>query len=120
MPNRRAEPFHHAPVDQKYLLISALALLLNAMGRTRTKKDVAAPPPAPPKLLPSIPSLLEKSQTLIVQCDYELAKRFLSRIFEQQPAHAEAKEMLGVVQLETGDLFSAKEVCILLTLPGQH
>ncbi|KAJ7601783.1 hypothetical protein DFH06DRAFT_1489156, partial [Mycena polygramma] len=78
------------------------------MVRTQTKKKSAARPTdasagvLPSSAPPSIPALLEKAQTLIVQCDYELAQRFVTRVLEQQPSNAEAKEMLGVVQLEMG------------------
>lgn len=88
------------------------------MGRTRTKsrKAQAVGAPAIPAAAktdsqsPAIPALLEKAQTLIVQCDYELAERFVKRILERDPAHAAAREMLGVVQLETGELFQAQQV----------
>lgn len=60
--------------------------------------------------LPSIPSLVEKAQSLIEQCDYDLAQRFIQRILEQQPANVEAKEMLGVILLEIGEIRRAKEV----------
>ena len=59
---------------------------------------------------PSIPSLLEKAQTLIVQCDYDLAQRFALRILEREPSNVDGKEILGVTQLETGDIDSAKQV----------
>ena len=87
------------------------------MGRTKPKKQAitkateAASKSDIPKQ-PSIPALLEKAQSLIVQCDYELAIRFIQRILEQQPSHAEAKELLGVVQLEMGDVDAAKQVWI--------
>jgi len=87
------------------------------MGRTRTKKKVhtkATGPPIQhatvPKSTPSIASLIEKAQSLIVQCDYELALRFIRRVIEQEPKNAEAKEMLGVALLETGEIMAAKEV----------
>lgn len=83
------------------------------MGRTRTKKQAhtkASNPPAQRPTPPSIKSLLEKSQSLIVQCDYELALRFIHRILEQDPKNAEAKEMLGVALLETGETEKAKLV----------
>lgn len=89
------------------------------MGRTRTKSRKAqaagAPPPTASKpesaaQPPSIPALLEKAQTLIVQCDYALAERFVQRILEREPTHAAAREMLGVVQLETGELELAQQV----------
>lgn len=88
------------------------------MGRSRTKtrksahivtKNIAEEP----KAAPSITSLLEKGQTLIVQCDYELAGRFVQRVLEREPHHAQAKEMMGVIQLETGELDAAKLVCTL-------
>lgn len=87
------------------------------MGRTRTKKQAAAknvePPASSPQVPPSIPALLQKAQSLIVQCDYELAQRFITRVLEQQPSHAEAKEMLGVAQLELGEIEAARAVGFL-------
>lgn len=84
------------------------------MGRIRTKtrksKPVVTASTAESANAPSIPSLLEKAQTLIVQCDYDLARRFVERILEREPHNAEAREMLGVVQLETGNLDGAKNV----------
>ncbi|KAI0707353.1 TPR-like protein [Earliella scabrosa] len=84
------------------------------MGRTRpktrkikpvvTQNTAEEPPPPPP-----ISALLEKAQALIVQCDYDLAGRFARRVLEREPDNVEAKEMLGVVQLETGELLAAKE-----------
>lgn len=84
------------------------------MGRTRTKKKavkvVESPVKQPTPNAPSIASLLQKAQSLIVECDYELAQRFTERILQQEPSHAQAKEMLGVIQLETGEIDSAKQV----------
>ncbi|KAJ7227211.1 hypothetical protein GGX14DRAFT_348423 [Mycena pura] len=90
------------------------------MGRTRTKKKTAARTPASPisSKVPSIPALFEKAQSLIVQCDYELAQRFITRILEQQPSNAEAKEMLGVVQLEMGDITAARATFTALLPPN--
>lgn len=94
------------------------------MGRTRTKKTAArtteVPVAATPSAAPSVPSLLAKAQSLIVQCDYELAQRFITRILEQQPSHAEAKEMLGVVQLETGEIEAARLVSRILRVSDIH
>ena len=84
------------------------------MGRIRTKtrkaKTIVTASTAADSMGPPISSLLEKAQTLIVQCDYDLAGRFVQRILEREPHNAEAREMLGVVQLETGNLDSAKTV----------
>ncbi len=89
------------------------------MGRTKPKKKAhtkATDTPAQkssstkPEKAPSIPALLEKAHELITQYDYELALRFMRRILEQQPSNAEAREMLGVCLLETGEIDDAKEV----------
>lgn len=85
------------------------------MGRTRPKNrkiksvvtENTGDAPAPP---PSVSALLEKAQTLIVQCDYELAGRFARRVLEREPQNVEAKETLGVAQLESGELLAAKQV----------
>ncbi|KAJ7773281.1 hypothetical protein B0H16DRAFT_1511732 [Mycena metata] len=92
------------------------------MTRTKTKKKSTArvpeSPATPVHTAPSIPALLEKAQSLIVQCDYELAQRFITRILEQQPANAEAKEMLGVVQLEMGEIEAARATFSTLLPPN--
>ncbi|KAJ7639872.1 hypothetical protein DFH06DRAFT_1001372 [Mycena polygramma] len=94
------------------------------MVRTQTKKKSAARPTdasagvLPSSAPPSIPALLEKAQTLIVQCDYELAQRFVTRVLEQQPSNAEAKEMLGVVQLEMGEIDAARATFSALLPPN--
>jgi Flp pilus assembly protein TadD len=85
------------------------------MGRTRTKSKKTFPkitesPAEKSTSEPSVLSLLEKAQTLIAQCDYGLARLFVQRILEQSPTNAEAREMLGVVQLETGEIDGAKTV----------
>ena len=88
------------------------------MGRTRTKtrkikacaseKKIDGPSPLPP-----VSALLEKAQSLIIQCDYELAARFAQRVLEREPENVEAKETLGVAQLETGLISEAKEVSMI-------
>ncbi|GLB40381.1 putative tetratricopeptide repeat [Lyophyllum shimeji] len=92
------------------------------MGRTRPKKKAASKATDPPvqhaASTPSVAALLEKAQSLIVQCDYDLAQRFIRRILEQQPSNAEAKEMLGVVLLETGEIDAAKQAFLSLLPPN--
>ncbi|KAK0469663.1 uncharacterized protein EV420DRAFT_1297842 [Desarmillaria tabescens] len=85
------------------------------MGRTKAKKRAKSkavdPPPQDfPQKGPSISSLLEKAQSLVTQCDYDLARRFILRILETEPTNTEAQEMLGVVELERGDIDAAKRV----------
>ena len=87
------------------------------MGRTRPKTRKARPPASElaeslreNKSEPTVAALLEKAQDLIVQCDYDLAGKFVERVLKRSPHNVEAKEILGVVQLETGLLDSAKQV----------
>ncbi|KAF8638296.1 hypothetical protein AX17_002316 [Amanita inopinata Kibby_2008] len=85
------------------------------MGRTRPKKNVISKATnAPvnqgsPHKAPSIPALLEKAQSLVVQCDYELALRFARRVLEIQPNHVEATEIVGISLLETDEIDAAKQ-----------
>ncbi|KAF9565283.1 TPR-like protein [Agrocybe pediades] len=93
------------------------------MGRTRTKKGSSKPQEQPgqqaaSKPPPSTASLLEKAQELIVQCDYELALKFVRRVLQQDPKNAEAKEILGVCLLETGEIEEAKEAFLALLPPN--
>ncbi|KAF7316819.1 hypothetical protein HMN09_00415000 [Mycena chlorophos] len=90
------------------------------MGRTQIKKKIL---PKPQKAqttspAPTIPALIEKAQNLIVQCDYGLAQRFITRILNTEPTNVIAKEMLGVVQLETGDISAAKATFTALLPPN--
>jgi hypothetical protein len=85
------------------------------MGRTRPKTRKAPQPSETPRE-PTVEALLEKAQELIVQCDYDLAGRFVERLLQRAPDSAEAKEMLGVVQLETGLLDKAKQVSFKTSL----
>ncbi|TFK27127.1 TPR-like protein [Coprinopsis marcescibilis] len=88
------------------------------MGRTKTKKKGRSKPENAVSQLPGVTSsnpptieaLQEKAQELIIQCDYELAVKFVERILEQDPTNVEAKEMLGVSLLEMGELEQAKQV----------
>lgn len=87
------------------------------MGRTRTTnthtrrlKAVTTQASSSATAPPSVPALLAKAQSLVEQCDYQLAARFLQRILETDATHIEARELLGVVQLELGDLDAARLV----------
>ena len=98
-------------------LLSSKLTLTVSMGRTRPKTRKARPP-APEltesqrenKSEPAIEALLEKAQELIVQCDYDLAGKFVERVLKRAPDNVVGKEILGVVQLETGLLDAAKQV----------
>jgi len=97
------------------------------MGRTRTKNQKLHSKATDPsannvseKQGPSVSVLLEKAQSLMVQCDYELALRFLRRVIEKDPKNIEAREILGIALLETGEVEAAKDVCKdLIFLPRE-
>ncbi|KAJ1300064.1 hypothetical protein OPQ81_002546 [Rhizoctonia solani] len=93
------------------------------MGRTRTKGSTqakATPAPGSNKSVPepSIEALFEKAQELIIQCNYDLAHRFVQRILERDPTNAEAREMGAVVDLERGETESAKQIFLTLVPPS--
>lgn len=51
-----------------------------------------------------------KAHTLLAQQDYELASRFLARILTQDPNNIETRELLGVCDLELGNVQEARNV----------
>jgi Flp pilus assembly protein TadD len=85
------------------------------MGRTRIKnKKIKASSSTQETSVqkhesPSPAALLEKAQSLIVQCDYELAKRFVERALQPDLSNPIAREMLGIVELELGNIEEAKQ-----------
>ncbi|EGN99228.1 hypothetical protein SERLA73DRAFT_182119 [Serpula lacrymans var. lacrymans S7.3] len=105
------------------------------MGRIRTKSKRTIPTvtnaPASTPLtattqVPSIQSLLSKAQELIVQCDYDLARKFIQRVLVRdgdgaagasKTDRSQAREMLGVVLLELGEVDKARETFLALFPP---
>ncbi|KAL7416715.1 hypothetical protein BDY24DRAFT_378030 [Mrakia frigida] len=57
---------------------------------------------------PPVEELLGKAHTLLAQQDYELASRFLARILTTEPSNIEARELLGVCDLELGNVEEAR------------
>ncbi|CAE6366950.1 unnamed protein product [Rhizoctonia solani] len=93
------------------------------MGRTRTKKTKQVKPTSAsaqgstaPE--PAIESLLEKAQELVIQCNYDLAHRFVQRILEREPTNIEAREMSAVVDLERGEIEDARQTFLTLVPPS--
>ena len=80
------------------------------MGRTRVKTKKQLVTSNGEVSQPSLESLFAKAQTLLTQCDYDLAQKFALRILERSPANVEAKEMLGITQLEKSQLQQARKV----------
>jgi thioredoxin-like negative regulator of GroEL len=103
-------------IQQSSPLPPALYTLFLAMGRTRTKKvkqakpTIAHAPSSQPE--PTIESLFEKAQELLIQCNYDLAHRFVQRILDRDPTNIEAREMSAVVDLERGEIENARQVWV--------
>jgi len=91
----------------------------DAMGRTKTAAETkghrnVSPTGTPSKKEPSVPDLLAKAQSLMGQMDTELARRFAARILEMEPDNFEAREMLGIMEAEEGNIDAARKVSLQL------
>ncbi|KAG1866213.1 hypothetical protein F4604DRAFT_2024862 [Suillus subluteus] len=85
------------------------------MGRARAKTKKFVPivtnssQSSSSSATPAISALLDKAQELIVQCDFPLARKFIERALVRGDGSVseknQAREMMGVVLLETGELF---------------
>ncbi|AAW44010.1 hypothetical protein CNBF2810 [Cryptococcus deneoformans B-3501A] len=84
-------------------------------GRSSTGSK-QAPPPQSSGQPHDAASLIEKAHTLLAQSNFELAIKFLERALEVEPTHAEAKELLGIAELEGGDAERGRE-CLIQLLP---
>jgi len=67
---------------------------------------------------PTTAALLAKAQELVVQCDYDLALQFVDRVLEREENNVEARELKGVVEMESGDVDKAKEIFLSLVPPS--
>jgi hypothetical protein len=96
------------------------------MGRARAKAKKSVPIVTNPSrsssssATPAISALLDKAQELIVQCDFPLARKFIERVLVRDDGSVseknQAREMMGVVLLETGEVDKAREAsgnCLL-------
>jgi tetratricopeptide (TPR) repeat protein len=67
---------------------------------------------------PSAASLIDKAHTLLAQSNFDLAIQFLNRALEIDPENLEARELVGVGELEGGDAEVGREVsgvwCLVL------
>jgi Flp pilus assembly protein TadD len=59
---------------------------------------------------PSAASLIDKAHTLLAQSNFDLAIQFLNRALEIDPENLEARELVGVGELEGGDAEAGREV----------
>ncbi|KAF9514937.1 hypothetical protein BS47DRAFT_1376401 [Hydnum rufescens UP504] len=78
---------------------------------SKSKKNVPQPLPTP--------ALVNKAQSLMGEMNYELARRFIQRILEIEPNHVEAREMLGIIEIEEGNVDDARTLFTSLVPPSQ-
>jgi len=71
-----------------------------------------------PSSAPSIPDLLKMVQNLIGELNFELARRSVDRILEREPANVEAREILGSIEIEEGNIDAARKVFKTLVPPS--
>ncbi|KAF8588289.1 TPR-like protein [Ramaria rubella] len=97
------------------------------MGRTKVKKNVRTSnikveplSPVNPQTPPTTASIFEKAKILVTQCNYDLAHKFLVRVLEQEPNHTAARELLGEVCLEMGELEDATQMFESLLPPSPY
>ncbi|KAK6906066.1 hypothetical protein I203_100048 [Kwoniella mangroviensis CBS 8507] len=62
-------------------------------------------------------SLIDKSHTLLAQSNFELAIKFLDRALELEPSNVEARELVGIAELEAGDEERGREHLLQLFPP---
>ncbi|WVQ81488.1 hypothetical protein IAT38_003612 [Cryptococcus sp. DSM 104549] len=62
-------------------------------------------------------SLIEKAHILLAQSNFELAAKFLERALEVESSNLEARELLGIAELEAGDPEAGRAHLLLLLPP---
>jgi len=72
------------------------------------------------KPAPTVEALLAKAQELVVQCEYDLARQFVDRVLDREGEgeNAGARELKGVVEMESGDPDKAKDIFLTLVPPS--
>ncbi|KAF8340566.1 TPR-like protein [Cantharellus anzutake] len=70
------------------------------------------------KAPPSIPDLLGSAQSLMDQMNFESARRFVDRILERDPANSKGREMLGLIEIEDGNIDAARKAFSSLIPPS--
>lgn len=59
----------------------------------------------------------EKAHALLAQSNFELAIKFLQRACEIEPTNSEARELLGIAELEEGDPDAGRQHLLMLLPP---
>ncbi|KAG1738372.1 uncharacterized protein EDB91DRAFT_1237746 [Suillus paluster] len=97
------------------------------MGRARAKAKKSAPivtsssQSSSSSATPAISALIDKAQEFIIQCNFPLARKFIERVLARNDGSVneknQAREMMGVVLLETGEVDEARELFLTLLPP---
>ena len=66
----------------------------------------------------SLSSTPDKAHILLAQSEIGLAIKFLTRALSLEPKHLEARELLGIAELEGGDPNAGRLVCPLARISG--
>jgi Flp pilus assembly protein TadD len=80
------------------------------MGRTRRKPKTKDHPRPPQQPQPSKEALLSNADALVAQCEYDLALECIHRVLEIDALNVRAREIKGIILIESGDLDGAREV----------
>ncbi|ODN97274.1 hypothetical protein L198_03837 [Cryptococcus wingfieldii CBS 7118] len=74
------------------------------MARSKKSSKASAAAPSPAQAHQYDPAtLIEKAHILLGQSNFELAIKFLERVLEIDPKNLEARELVGIAELEAGD-----------------
>ena len=91
---------------------------ISKKGIREKQNETASSPLKAPSSAPSIPDLLKMAQNLIGELNFELARRSVDRILEREPANVEAREILGSIEIEEGNIDAARKARLLTTIPS--
>ncbi|EKD04798.1 hypothetical protein A1Q2_00909 [Trichosporon asahii var. asahii CBS 8904] len=64
-----------------------------------------------------VPAIIDKAHVLLAQSNFELAIKFLERALSLEPGNLEARELLGVAELEGGDVDNGRQHLLQLFPP---
>ncbi|KAL1411139.1 hypothetical protein Q8F55_002089 [Vanrija albida] len=87
--------------------------------KSKARKGAAkvAKPAAPSGSAADVPGLIDKAHVLLAQSNFDLAIKFLERALQLEEGNLEARELLGVAELEEGDGDKGREHLLRLFPP---
>ncbi|TXT13703.1 hypothetical protein VHUM_01070 [Vanrija humicola] len=91
--------------------------MVKTKSKARKGAAAKAAKPAPSGSATDVPSLIDKAHVLLAQSNFDLAIKFLERALQLEPTNLEARELLGVAELEEGDGDKGREHLLRLFPP---